>query len=79
MAKSDVADLRLMESEELENKLAEVRQEAFNLRFQLVTGQLDNYSRISQVRREVARIETLLRQREIAEAEALADAQQERD
>jgi large subunit ribosomal protein L29 len=75
MAKTETAELRLMESEELENKLAEVRQEAFNLRFQLVTGQLDNYSRIGQVRREVARIETLLREREIAEAEA----EEERD
>jgi large subunit ribosomal protein L29 len=70
MPKTDTAELRLMDSEELEVRLAEVRQEAFNLRFQLVTGQLDNYSRIGQVRRQVARIETLLRQREIAEAEA---------
>ena len=70
MPKTDTAELRLMDSEELEVRLAEVRQEAFNLRFQLVTGQLENYSRIGQVRRQVARIETLLRQREIAEAEA---------
>ncbi len=66
MAVSKTIELRNMEDEELENRLAEVRQEAFNLRFQLVTGQLDNYSRIGQVRREVARIETLLREREIA-------------
>jgi len=75
MAVSKTIELRNMENEELETKLAEVRQEAFNLRFQLVTGQLDNYSRIGQVRREVARIETLLREREIAEAEA----EEERD
>jgi large subunit ribosomal protein L29 len=67
-------DLRNMETEELEGKLAEVRQEAFNLRFQLVTGQLDNYSRIGQVRRDVARIETILREREIA-----ADIAEEND
>jgi large subunit ribosomal protein L29 len=70
MANANAVELRNMETEELENKLGEARQEAFNLRFQLVTGQLDNYARISQVRREVARIETILREREIAAAEA---------
>ena len=70
MPKTATNELRNMETEELENKLTEVRQEHFNLRFQLVTGQLDNYSRIGQVRREIARIETLLREREIAAAEA---------
>ncbi len=70
MAGTKTAELRNMETEELENRLSEVRQEQFNLRFQLVTGQLDNYSRVGQVRREVARIETILREREIAAAEA---------
>ena len=69
MAATKTAELRNMETEELESRLAEVRQEAFNLRFQLVTGQLDNYSRIGQVRHEVARIETILRERELAAAE----------
>jgi large subunit ribosomal protein L29 len=76
MANANAVELRNMESEELETRLGETRQEAFNLRFQLVTGQLDNYSRITQVRREVARIETILREREIAAAEA---AEEERD
>jgi large subunit ribosomal protein L29 len=76
MATANAVELRNMETEELETRLGEVRQEAFNLRFQLVTGQLDNYARITQVRREVARIETILREREIAAAEA---AEQERD
>jgi large subunit ribosomal protein L29 len=75
MAVSKTIELRNMEDEELENRLAEVRQEAFNLRFQLVTGQLDNYSRIGQVRREVARIETLLREREIAAEDAAGIAE----
>jgi len=70
MASTKTSELRNMETEELENRLADVRQEQFNLRFQLVTGQLDNSSRITQVRREIARIETLLREREIAAAEA---------
>jgi large subunit ribosomal protein L29 len=76
MSKVDTAELRNIDTEELEQKLVEVRQEAFNLRFQLVTGQLDNYSRITRVRREVARIETILREREIAAAEA-AEAEAE--
>jgi large subunit ribosomal protein L29 len=68
-------ELRGMDTEELETRLNETRQELFNLRFQLVTGQLDNSSRITQVRRHVARIETLLREREIAEAEELEAGQ----
>jgi large subunit ribosomal protein L29 len=69
MARTNVNELRNMETEELENRLSEVRQEQFNLRFQLVTGQLDNYARVGQVRRDVARMETILREREIAAAE----------
>jgi large subunit ribosomal protein L29 len=65
------AELREMVDEELENRLAEAKQELFNLRFQHVTGQLDNYARLPQVKREVARINTILREREIAAAEAL--------
>jgi len=57
-------------TEELETALAEAKAELFNLRFQHVTGKLDNYARIGQVRRDVARIMTILRQREIAAAEA---------
>lgn len=65
------AELLLMGSDELEGHLEESRRELFNLRFQLATGQLDNTSRLGEVRREVARVLTLLREREIAEAEAL--------
>jgi large subunit ribosomal protein L29 len=49
--------------------LGESRRELFNLRFQLATGQLDNSARVGQVRREVARMLTVLRAREILEAE----------
>ena len=62
--------VRELTDAELETRLAESKQELFNLRFQNVTGQLDNSARIGQVRRDVARIETILRQREIAAAEA---------
>lgn len=66
------AQLRELSDEELASRLAEARQELFNLRFQHATGQLDNTARLGQVRREIARIQTLLREREIAAAEALA-------
>ena len=65
------ADLRECETDELEQRLADGRQELFNLRFQHVTGQLDNSARLGQVKRQVARIHTLLREREIEAAEAL--------
>jgi large subunit ribosomal protein L29 len=64
-------DLSLMGSDELEDHLAEHRKELFNLRFQLATGQLDNTARMGQARREIARAMTLLREREILEAEGL--------
>ncbi len=66
---SKTAEYRNMDTEELEHRLTESRHELFNLRFQLVTGQLDNTARIGMLRRQVARIETLLREREIAAAE----------
>jgi large subunit ribosomal protein L29 len=64
------AELREADETELENRLAEAKQELFNLRFQIVTGQLDNSARIKDVRRDVARILTVLREKEIAAAEA---------
>ena len=51
--------------------LNDSKEELFNLRFQLVTGQLDNYGRIKEVKKDVARAMTELRAREIAAAEAL--------
>ncbi len=62
-------DLAMLDGDELASRLGESRRELFNLRFQLATGQLDNSSRIGQVRREVARMLTVLRAREILEAE----------
>jgi large subunit ribosomal protein L29 len=68
------SELRDMVDEELLNRLAETKQELFNLRFQHVTGQLDNYARLPQLKREIARINTELRAREIAAHEALEKA-----
>jgi len=65
------SELVLMDPAELEGRLTESRKELFNLRFQLATGQLDNSARIRDVRKEVARILTVLREREIQEAEGV--------
>jgi large subunit ribosomal protein L29 len=65
-------ETRALSSTELVDRLAESRRELFNLRFQLATGQLDNSARMGQVRKEIARTLTILRDREIQEAEALA-------
>jgi large subunit ribosomal protein L29 len=70
MASTRNAELRDMSDDELATRLTEGRQELFNLRFQHVTGQLDNYARLGQLRKDIARMETLLREREIAAAEA---------
>ena len=64
------AVLRELNDPELIARLIASRTEMFNLRFQLATGQLDNTARLGQVRKEIARLETLLREREIAAAEA---------
>jgi large subunit ribosomal protein L29 len=66
------AQISEYDTEELERQLNETRRELFNLRFQLATGQLDNFTRIGNVRKDVARMLTELRNREIAEAEGLA-------
>jgi len=71
MAKTEV--LRDLGDRELLERLASAKEELFNLRFQHVTGQLDNTARLGVVRKQVARINTELREREIAAAEALAD------
>jgi large subunit ribosomal protein L29 len=66
------AEVSEYDTEELERQLSDTRRELFNLRFQLATGQLDNFSRINHVRKDVARMMTELRTREIAEAEGMA-------
>ena len=68
---SKPAAFRELDDASLLRALSETKEELFNLRFQNVTGQLDNNARLTQVRRDVARINTELRAREIAAAEAL--------
>jgi len=62
-----VSDLREMTNEELLESLKESKEEKFNLRFQVATNQLDNTARIKVVKKEVARILTILRERELTE------------
>jgi len=61
-------ELRDLNATELDEKLGEAKVELFNLRFQLATGQLDNPARISQTKREIARIKTVMREQELAAA-----------
>ena len=58
-------DLRNLTTAEIEQKVAGYKEELFNLRFQLATGQLDNPHRIREVRKEIARAKTVLREREL--------------
>ncbi len=62
MKAKEVRDLSV---NELEVKLGELKEELFNLRFQLATGQLDNPLRISAVRKNIARVKTVMREREL--------------
>jgi len=69
----NTAELRSLSDADLVQRLAEAREELFNLRFQNATGQLDSSSRIGQVKKDIARLNTILRQREIALAEENAN------
>lgn len=60
------AQLRKVDAEELEQMLEDAKEEFFNLRFQLASGQLEDSSRVRIVRRDIARIKTIMRQRQLA-------------
>jgi len=64
-----VQEIRALNNEELIRQLTEAEQELFNLRFRAATRQLNNYREIPKVKRKIARIKTILRERELAEAE----------
>ena len=65
MASGLTAQLRVSTEEELQSKLTQAKEELFNLRFQVATGQLDNNRRLQTVRRDIARIYTVMREREL--------------
>ena len=60
-------DLRAMTLDQLDDELLNLKKEQFNLRFQRATGQLENTARVRQVRRDIARIQTVSRQKRAAE------------
>ncbi len=64
------SEIREMSVEELQTKLTELKEELFNLRFQLAVNQLENSSRIGAVKKDIARVATILRQRELNGTEA---------
>ena len=74
MVSKKAAELRDLGDDALLDELVETKKELFKLRFQHVTGQLDNYSRLGDLKRDIARINTELRTREIAAHEALEKA-----
>ena len=65
MATTTPAELRELHDDELQTRLREAKEELFNLRFQMATGQLDNNRRLREVRSDIARIYTILREREL--------------
>ena len=65
MAETTAAEIRDLADEELVSRLGEAKEELFNLRFQVATGQLDNNRRLQHVRRDIARIYTVMREREL--------------
>lgn len=64
------SELRELSDKELQEKLQELKDELFNLRFQMATGQLENTMRLREVRKSIARVKTVLRERELAAAGA---------
>jgi len=63
-------DARVMTPDQLDDELTNLRREQFNLRFQRATGQLENPARFRQIRRDIARIQTIAREKRVAATEA---------
>lgn len=65
MAITTNEELRQLSAEDLNSKVRELKEELFNLRFQAATGQLESHGRLSAVRKEIARVYTIIREREL--------------
>ena len=65
--KMKATEIRKMSAAELESKLGDLKKDLFNLRLQHATNQLDNPTRIAEVKRDIARVNTILRERELSE------------
>src|SRR5437763_6147627 len=79
MANSLNAQLRVSTEEELSAKPIEAKEELFNLRFQVATGQLESHGRLRAVRKEIARIYTVMRERELGIITLIEDAGEPED
>ena len=66
-----IKDIRDLSSQELENQILDLKKELFNLRFQHATNQLDNPLRIAEVKKSIARIKTVIRERELTNRETV--------
>lgn len=64
------AEIKKLSADDLQAKLKEARAELFNLRFQMATGQLENTARVKQVKKDIARIQTEMRDRELKAVQA---------
>ncbi len=73
---SKTAELRELTHEQLVERAESAKEELFNLRFQLATGQLDDSSSIKKIRHEIARVATVMRERDIEATSAAAAAKQ---
>ncbi len=62
-----ISEIKKLTNEDLNNKLKDLKSELFNLRFQLAVNQLENPMRIKAVRKDIARVQTVLRERELSE------------
>mgnify|MGYP001042814079 CR=1 FL=1 len=60
-----ISEIREMTSEQLDAKLKELKEELFNLRFQLAINQLENTNRIGEVKKDIARVKTIIRENEL--------------
>ena len=63
MAQMKIGDIRAMSPDQMDDSILNLKKERFNLRFQRATGQLENTARVRQVRRDIARLETIARQK----------------
>jgi large subunit ribosomal protein L29 len=73
MAATTATELRNLSQSDLADKLGEAKEELFNLRFQAATGQLESHGRLRTVRRDIARIYTVLRERELGITDPVED------
>ena len=64
------SEIREMSPDEMQQKLKDLKEELFNLRFQLEVGQLENSARLKQMKKDIARVRTVLRQSELQQKEA---------